>query len=270
MFTFPMWTDFINFVVYIEHRKKGGIIFPLLLGHSLFLPILLCSCWDSWSFIRIIYWIYDEQTATCFNPTLWYKTNKKIALFVLQKWYYPLLFTQPCIHFEVIVSKQHVKVNNSNKISSSSNFCPPSHPGSHSWHGCTHRGLYVASTLVNVARHLCLPPRHRRLPHPVRVAQPVRYDAAWTQQRPGVLFLLRAQRVLRYSLWEDGGHQAPEVLDRSPADEPVGHLLSVLSVHLHSQSGCRHGRREDLRTAVRDTWPKGTKLRAKMQFLSQV
>lgn len=163
-----------------------------------------------------------------------------------------------------------MKVKNSNKVRSSSTLCPPSCSGSYSWHRCTHRSLHVAPPLVHVARHLRLPPRHRRLPHPVRVAQPVRYDAPWTQPRPGVLLLLRAQRVLRYSLWEDGGHQAPEVLDRSSANELVGHLLSVLSVHLHSKSGCRHGRGEDLRTAVRDTWPKGTSLRAKVQFLSEV
>lgn len=133
----------------------------------------------------------------------------------------------------------------------------PLRPGSYPRHSGTHRCLHVASPLVHVARHLRLPPRHRRLPHPVRVAQPVWYDASWTQPRTGVLLLLGAQRVLRHSLREDGGHQATEMLDRPPADEPLGNLLSVLPVHLHCESSCRHGRGEDLRTTVRDTWPKG-------------
>lgn len=131
--------------------------------------------------------------------------------------------------------------------------CVSAPPGSHPGHGRTHWRLHVASPLVHVARHLRLPPRHRRLPHPVRVAQPVRHDAARTQPRPGLLLLVGAQRVLRHSVREDGGHQAAEVLDGPAADEPVGHLLPVLSVHLHRQPRRRHGRGEDLRTAVRDS-----------------
>lgn len=106
-------------------------------------------------------------------------------------------------------------------------------PGSYSRHSCTHWCLHVASALVHVAWHLCLSPRHRHLPHLVWVVQPVWYDATWTQPRPGVLLLLSSKCVLRHSLRENGGHQAAKVLDRPPADEPLGHLLSVLSVHLH-------------------------------------
>lgn len=127
--------------------------------------------------------------------------------------------------------------------------------GSHSGHSCAHRRLHVAASLVHVVGHLRLTPCHCRLPHPVRVAQSVWHDATRTQPRPRLFFLVGSQRVLRHPVREDGGHQAAQVLDGPPADEPVGHLLPLLSVHLHGQPRRRHGRREDLRTTVGHTRP---------------
>lgn len=58
-------------------------------------------------FIIIVYWFYDEQTSTC--PTLLCKTNKKIALFVVHKWYYPLLFT--LLYHQALISRW-LQINN--------------------------------------------------------------------------------------------------------------------------------------------------------------
>lgn len=106
-------------------------------------------------------------------------------------------------------------------------------PGANPGHRGPHRRLHVAPPLVHVAGHLRLPPCHRCLPHPIRVAQSLWHDAAWAQPGSRLLLLLGAQRVLRHPVWTHGGHQAPQVLDGTATDEPVGHLLSVLPVHLH-------------------------------------
>lgn len=86
---------------------------------------------------------------------------------------------------------------------------PPSPPpaGSESGHGGSHWRLHVAPALVHVGGHLRHAAPHGALPHPVRVEQPLRHDAARQEQAARLLLLLRPQPLLRHIVRPHRRHQ---------------------------------------------------------------